>query len=233
LRLTTTSPVAWLAPLAACVVAGCEPEARPPAPPGSDASVLCPTGCPGPRDGSVVEDAASPVDAGRRDAGVLDAGTRDFCADLPRAGSAVTAPAGFTPTRIVARWDPVSCTSPALLVALTEGDCALTGGERLVLRFTEASWTDGRILPGTNILFPDGTHPIAVTYVRPDPPSLSIGPCADGTVEVDMAEFARGGRFIARIDAALNDCGVVGDVGANVVATVDVPILQSSGDACP
>ncbi len=227
------SPVTRLASLAAGILAACEADVRPPAPPPSDASVLCPVGCPGPRDGSVAEDAASPVDAGRRDAGVLDAGARDFCAELPRAGSAVTAPAGFMPTRIVARWDPVSCTSPALVVALTEGDCALTSGERLVLRFAEASWTDGRILPGTNILFPDGTHPIALTYVRPDPPSLTVGPCADGTVEIDMAEFARGGRFIARIDAALNDCGVIGDVGANVVATVDVPILQSSGDACP
>jgi hypothetical protein len=181
----------------------------------------------------VLEDAASPFDAGRRDAAGPDAGAGDFCADFPRAGSTISAPAGFAPTRLVARWDGASCASPALVVALTEGDCALTGGERLVLRFSEASWTDGRILPGTNILFPDGTHPIQLTYVRPDPPSLTVGPCADGTVEIDVAEFARGGRLVARVDATLNDCGVVGDVGTNVVATLDVPILQSSRDACP
>ncbi len=229
-----TRTAAPLAALASCLlVAACEAEVRPPAPPPSDASVRCPVGCPTPRDGSTPGADAAAGDAGPRDSGAPDAGLADFCVDFPRAGSALSSPSSFVPTRIVARWDRASCTSPALLVALTNGDCALTRGERIVLRFTEASWTDGRILPGTNILFPDGTHPIQIAYVRPDPPSLTVGPCADGTVEIDVAEFARGGRFVARIDATLNDCGVVGDVGVNVVATVDVPILQTSGEACP
>ena len=226
------SPGTWLASLAAGILAACEADVRPPAPPPSDASVLCPVGCPGPRDGSASDVDASTVDAAPRDASARDAGVLDFCGDFPRAGSSLSAPDGFAPTRLVARWDRASCASPALVVALTEGDCALTAGERLVLRFNEASWTDARILPGTNILFPDGTHPLQLTYVRPDPPSLSVGPCADGTIEIDVAEFAGGGRFVARIDAAVNDCGIVGDVGVRVVATVDVPILQSSGEAC-
>jgi hypothetical protein len=229
-----TRAPAQLAALASCLlVTACEAEARPPAPPASDASVLCPVGCPVPRDGSTPGDDAATGDAGPRDGGDADVGPTDFCAEFPRAGSALTAPSGFVPTRIVARWDRASCASPTLLVALTNGDCALTDGERIVLEFNEASWTDARILPGTNILFPDGTHPLQLSYVRPVPPSLTVGPCADGTVEIDVAELVRDGRFVARIDATLNDCGMIGDVGVNVVATVDVPVLQSSGEACP
>ncbi len=214
-------------------LAACEATIRPAPAAGSDGSVLCPVGCPEPRDGGRATRDAGGSDAGVRDAGPGDGGAGDFCAPLPRAGNAITAPAGFAPTRVVARWDRASCASPALIVALTEGDCELATGERVVLRFNEANVTDARILPGINVLFADGSHPLQLTYVRPDMPSLAVGPCTTGTVEMDMLALTRGGRLVARFDATLDDCGLVGDSGVSLVGTLDVPIAEGSAEACP
>lgn len=182
------------------------------------------------------------MDGGPRDAGVPDDGAtigvdmrplNGLCADFPRAGSSVTRPTGFTPTDIVARWNRESCAVPELIVALTEGDCGLTSGERIELRFTEANVTDGRISIGANSIFADGTHPLRMTYVSTTAPSTTVGTCGTGLIEINMLALNRGGRFIARFDVTLDNCEVSSDPGVALIGTFDVPILESSRDACP
>lgn len=190
----------------------------------------CAFGCPQPMDGGP-SDAGVPEDDASIDVDM--APLNGLCADFPRTGSSVTRPVGFTPTDIVARWNRESCAVPELVVALTEGDCGLTSGERIELRFSESNVTDGRILIGANAIFPDGTHPLQMTYVRTTVPSTTVGPCGTGLVEIDMLALNRGGRFIARFDVTLDNCEVFGDPGVALVGSFDVPILESSRDACP
>jgi hypothetical protein len=215
--------------LGACTA---EPLHPPPAP-NLDGSVgpCVPYCSPPPTDGGP-RDLGSTSDGGRSDAS-SDAGLGGFCAAFPRAGSSASLPIGFAPTRIVARWDTESCAVPELVVALTEGGCDLADGERLELRFREAQVTDGSIAVGLNTLYAEVASPLSLTYVRTAAPSATVGPCGVGQVVIGALSLARGGRFSATIDVTLDDCALVGDTGINVVASIDVPILASSADACP
>jgi|GEM_PF-7026050 len=220
--------------VAASALVACGDDERPPPPPpleaGVDGMLPCAFGCSQPMDGG-------PADASRsRDGAAIDvdmAPSNALCSGFPRAGSSVTRPIGFTPTKIIARWNRESCAVPELIVALTEGDCGLTRGERAELRFSESNVTDGRIVIGANSIFSDGTHPLRMTYVSTSAPSISVGTCGTGLIEIDMLALNRGGRLIARFEVTLDNCEVFGDPGVSLIGSFDVPILESSSDACP
>jgi len=220
--------------VAATVSTACGDDVRPPPSPpleaGVDGMLPCAFGCPQPMDGGP-PDAAAPEDGATIDGDMAE--PSGLCADFPRAGSSVTRPVGFTPTDIVARWNRESCAVPELIVALTEGDCGLTRGERIELRFSESNFTDGRIVIGANSIFSDGTHPLRMTYVSTTVPSTRVGTCGAGLIEIDMLALNRGGRLIARFDVTLDNCEVFGDPGVSLIGSFDVPILESSRDACP
>lgn len=227
------NPLAALCLLCAPLVACAEAPAHPPPAPDLDGSIgSCPTGCPPPPTDGGPRDLGSSRDAGPRD-GSTTGPLGGLCAGFPRAGSSVSAPVGFAPTSLVARWDRESCAVPELVIALTEGGCDLTSGERLELRFAEAGVTDGVITIGVNAIFSDGTHPLRLRYVSTGTPSATVGPCGVGTVDIDMLALTRDGRFVASFDVTLDDCDVFGDPGVSLVGTFDVPILESSADACP
>lgn len=227
------APFASLAVLACVWLIACTGDpVHPPPPPGLDGSIEmgCAPLCR--RDGGP-RDLGGPSDDGGRGDASVDGGLTGFCEPFPRAGSSATLPSGFAPTRIVARWNTEACALPELIVALTEGGCDLTDGERFELHFNEANVTDGSIMLGLNTLFAGVSSPLRMRYVRVDPPSATYGPCAVGAVTINMLDLRASGRFSANFDVTLDDCALAGDAGVNLMGSIDVPVLQSSGDACP
>jgi len=47
-----------------------------------------------------------------------------------------------------------------------------------------------------------------------------------------MLSFARGGRFTATFDVTLDDCTLPADAGFALFGSFDVPVQESSADAC-
>lgn len=84
-----------------------------------------------------------------------------------------------------------------------------------------------------NTLYDGIPSALRMQYVHTDTPSATVGPCAVGTVTINMLSFARGGRFTGTFDVTLDDCTLSGDAGFALFGSFDVPVLESSADACP
>jgi hypothetical protein len=202
-----------------------QPPQRPPPPPPLDGALEGSVGCcvgGGSLDGGERSDAAA--DLGVTPAGVCRA---------PTPADAITAPAGWTVRRVIARWDPESCGAPELVLALsTRADCSLDDAMRLELRLTAAAVDEGLVFVGVNPLSSLGDQPLRIRLVGAAGGRV-LGPCAtEGQVVLEDLGTTAGSRIAGEVLATLVDCTSPLAPGTVVEARFDVTLDRGRDAAC-